>query len=484
LCCLRDEPIVKMARRARELRSCFPERKKLIGIIQSMLPAPSGGVAGSSPGTPPALAGFGPDFLLGALGAVNDIAGSTYDATGALPPAESPAGKLRAAALREAQALLQAGDAEGARARAQQLLDQNAADPTAVYIVAKSWLKEGDLESAAKLLSRASVLSGSNDQIQADLEDVRILQRGEATTVNEIRRRMKNRQTLQDGTRLAGYLLDLYPDNLDARIALADGYEASGRLDLAGATFVDAIEAAPSQRLAELTARLERFAAAHDGDPAAHDLLARAYAHDGRLKEAEASFARALELSAADPIFQRSLKTDFAKVYSRLGHEALASGDMTGARRLFERALNISRNDETRTDLADLETRAGEMAFRSGMLGTALRAFGRAAANLPASAAQEKRDRLIKHYEQLASRFEAAGDLKRVVAARNGAFLLDTKNETRKRALADAHDDYGLSLFDSGKFYEAMRAFREALKLFAGDSNYTSHLSDAQQAAA
>jgi len=438
-----------------------------------------------SPGVSSLIAGtFGPDFLLSVTQAGTQTLGAAYDASGLslLPPADSRAGRQRAAAVKSAQNDLQAGRMADARKTAEGLLRRNPGDTTALYLIGRSYLAEGSYQNAELFLARAAAATSDNALIEMDLHAARILQRGTAAAVAEVERLLKVNRDETEGLRLANYVLDAEPGNLDVYLTLADHYERTKRLDLAGVVFTDALKHVPKDRQDALLTRLQRFAKAHPDDPGSHDLLARAYAAAGRLSEAEASFNRALELSDGDPLFETGLKADFADIHSQAGREALARGDVSAARRHFEKAIRLNRDDTRRNDLADLEMSVGERALRANHLRGALRAFGKAMANLPVFDTEKRSERLIRLYEKLAGRFADNGDLERVVSARNGAYLLDPGNEERKRGLADAHDAYGLSLFEQGKYREAVRAFKQALKLFSGDENYAAHLAAAQQA--
>ncbi len=440
---------------------------------------------GTQQGVSSLIAGsFGPDFLLSVMQTSAQSLGAAYDASGLslLPPADSRAGKERAAAIKSAQSDLKLGRLAEARRTAEDLLKQNPNDTTAVYLIGRSYLREGNYQNAELFLARASAITSDNALIEMDLNAARTLRHGLDAALTETKRLLKVNSDATEGLRLANYILDVDPEKLDVYLALADHYERTRKLDLTGAAFVDALNNVPTARQGPLLARLQQFAKAHPDDAGSHDLLARAYAAAGRLSEAEASFNRALELSDGDPLFDTGLKTDFADIYSRAGREALAKGDVATARRHFEKALQLNRDDTRRNELSDLEMSVGEKALRANHLRTALRAFGKAMANMPVFDTEKRSDKLINLYERLAGRFLENGDLEQVVAARNGAYMLDPGNEDRKRGLADAHDTYGLSLFDQGKYREAMRAFKQAVKLFGDDETYAAHLAAAQQA--
>jgi tetratricopeptide (TPR) repeat protein len=376
---------------------------------------------------------------------------------------------------------MKADDYAGARDVVAPLLKDNQTDSTANYITAQAYLREGNYRQAEAYFAQVASASPDSEEAQTDPEAARTLQRGETATIAKVKQLLNSNGTAQAGIRLASYLLQVKPDNLDARIALADYYERGGQLDSAGRVYVGALEHVSSDRAAELAARLESFAAEHSADPSAHDLLARAYAAAGRLPEAEQEFNKALSLSEDDIIFQVGVKQDFADIYTRFGHEALSKGDETAAGEYFDKALQLNRDDTRKTDVVELGTKMGERAIRGGAANAALRAFGKAAANMPSTGGEKWRDRLVKDYGLLANKLTNAGDLKRAVFAHLGAYQLDTEDEPLKRKLANAYDTYGLKLYGEGKYGEALRQFKEAVKLFGDDSTYAGHVSDAQR---
>jgi len=425
---------------------------------------------------------FGPAFLLDKLGAPSAGTGGVYTLHGraiVIDPQSSPQHqKKRSLDLNQARSLLREGDLAGARAAAMRVMENNPRDATGAYYVAHAHMKEGNYAAAERYFERAAAASEGNEQIAGDLRAVRLLQRDDAVVISEIRRLLADSQTERQGARLATYLIERSPDNVDARIALADFYEKLGKLNLAGAEFVDAIENVSSADRGTLLARLEQFSQSHEFDPGGYDLLARAYAAAGRLSEAEDAFEKALRLSDNDVDIQR----DYAEVYTRIGREHKARGNQIEARRAFERALELNRDDTRRNDLATLEFEAAEKAMNRGNLRLALTSLDKARVNLPIDDKDGLKDKLIAAYERLASKLGETGDLMRVVRAREGAHFLDAADDTRRRATADAYDAWGLSLHGSGDYYGAIKAFNAALKHYTTDANYAAHLADSQAA--
>jgi tetratricopeptide (TPR) repeat protein len=440
-----------------------------------------GSGATSSPSTSESL--FGPDFILAALNSQQVMLGAAYDSSGQslLPPADSTAGQARTAILNKAGYLFKAGDYAAARTEAQRLVAKYRSDATPVYLIGRSFLMEGDYGQAETYLARAASLAPDSEEVQQDLDAAKTLSRGETAATERVQQLLRNRATASQGLQLGAHVLRAWPKNLTTRLAVAEYYREIGRVDYAGAAYAEALKQVPAEKQGSLLKQLEEFAAAHSDDPAAHDLLAQAYGNAGRLADAEREFERALELSEDDVVFQSGVKADFADVYARMGHAALTAGDQAGALQHLEKAQKLNWTDDRKIELADLETRAGEKALQAGLTGKALSALGKAASYLPAED-EDRRDRLITDYERLAARLTASGDLRRAVTARRGAYDLDDANDARKRRLADAHDAYGLWLFGQGRYREAVRTFKAALKLYPDDDTYSAHLDDAEDA--
>lgn len=427
---------------------------------------------------------FDADYLMDAIGSQQSVLAAAYDSTGAslLPPSSSTAGQERAALLEEAGNLFTDGDYAGARAKAETVMKKYSGDATPVYLIGRSYLMEGDYKQAETYLSRAAALASDSTEIQYDLAAAQTLSRGEDAVTEELQRLLRNRATASQGLQLGSYILRAWPENLATRLAVADYYTDIGRVDYTGAVYAQALKQVPANQQGPLLKRVEKLASAYDDDPAAHDLLAQAYANAGRLSDAERQFQRAMDLSEGDMIFQSALKADFADVYTRMARTALTNGKETEAQNYLQKALKLNWSDERKLELADLEVRLGEKALQRGLFGDALREFGKAASYMPSEGEDDRRDRLIKDYERLAAKLTSAGDLRRAVSARQGAYNLDTDDDTRMRRLADAHDVYGLWLFDRQRYREAVRSFKAALKLYPDDETYTTHLNDAKAA--
>lgn len=455
-------------------------------VIGSITNSGLGGVLGVGAGassSPAGFGGFGPAFLYSAISTRLVTSGSAYDASGrpiALPE-NSPAFQKRKAALADIQKFLKDQKYSEARTAAEELLKRDPSDAVAAAYVGRTYLLEGDYVSAERLLARAA--SGSaNEQIQYDLRAARTLQKGEKFAVEEAQRLLRQEATAREGLQLATHVLDHNPSHAGARVAIAAYYERTGKLNLASAELTEGVGATDPSQLSPLIEFLEGFAERHDQAAGAHDLLAQALARGGELSRAESSFSRALELAEDDPALRAALKEDFAGILAAQGRVRQTRGDEREARRLFHRALDLFHNDEFRRDLSDLEYDAGLKALRSGRLREALTALDEARIYKPAApkAGEDPRqEELVDAYESLAGRFANVGDLKGVVGARNGLYQLDTKNATRKRALADAHDAYGVELLAAGEFRLAYRQFKSAATLFSDDATYKAHRDDA-----
>jgi tetratricopeptide (TPR) repeat protein len=427
------------------------------------------------------LSSFGPDFILSTLNTQQGILGAAYDSSGAslIPPDTSPAGQERTTILTKANALFKAGDYAGARVAVEDLVKKYPGDPTPVYLLGRSYLMEGDYTQAQRFLGQAASLAPDSTEVKNDLAAAQTLSHGEKATTEEVQRLLRSYATASQGLQLGAYALRAWPENLSVRMAAADYYEKVGRADYAGAAYATALKEIPVDQQGDLLKKLETFTAAHSTDPSAHDLLAQAYGNADRLSDAQSEFEQALALSEDDPLFQSGLKKDFAAIYDRKSEASMASGDKPHALEYLEKAQNLSPTSDRKTQLSDLYVETGETALRSGLTNAALSAFTKASSYMPADD-KERRDHLIGGYEQLATKLSAAGDLRRAVTARQGAYDLDSKNDARKRRFADAQDTYGVSLSDKGKYREAIRIFKAALKLYPDDANYKAHLYAAQ----
>ncbi|MBI5762059.1 MAG: tetratricopeptide repeat protein [Planctomycetes bacterium] len=459
------------------------EKKLMISAITSLLPTSSGGLSGLSGGSSTlGASGFGPDFLLNVLGRRTSVSGGTaYDANGR-PITEnenSERMKFRKQALESAKTLLKVGDTAGAREAAESVLKRDSSDAIAAAYVGRTYLAEGNYDEAKRYFTRAA--SGSDsDQIQADLRTATILAKGPDAALAEIKRLLRQPATQREGAQIAAYLLDAEPGNVDTRIELVNFYEKLGQKALAGAELSDAIAATPVEKFDALLRRIEQFNADYSQDAGSFDLLAQAYVRIGRLGDAQDAFSSAIALSKENLEFQGQIKADYAKTFVTLAREAKTEGREDEARRLYRKSLDISSNETTKAEYSDFEFERGERDLQAGRLRLALEAFDNARAYQPGSVSEEKKADLIKAYERLATKAGDAADLKTVVDARYGAFILDPGNDTRKRGLANAHDTYGLSLYDQGDYRGALRQFHSAIQYYTTDPNYAAHYALAQ----
>lgn len=455
----------------------------MISAISSLLPTLSGGLPGlAGASSTVGASGFGPDFLLNVLGSRTSVSGGTaYDANGR-PITESENServKFRKQALETTKELLKAGDTVGARKAAESVLKRDSSDAIAAAYIGRTYLAEGNYEEAKRYFSRAA--SGSDsEQIQTDLRTATILAKGPDAALSEIKRLLRQPATQRDGAQLASYLLDAEPGNVEARIELVNFYEKLGKKGLAGAELSDAIAATPVEKFDTLLRRIEQFNADNALDAGSFDLLAQAYVRIGRLGDAQDAFVSAIALSKENLEFQGQIKADYAKTYVTLARDARTGGRDDEARRLYLKSLDISSNETTKAEYSDFEFERGDRELRAGRLRLALEAFDNARAYQPGSVSEEKKDELIEAYERLATKSTESGDLKTVVEARYGAFILDSGNDTRKRGLADAHDAYGLSLYDQGDYRGALRQFHSASQYYTTDPNYAAHYALAQ----
>ncbi|MEK6643490.1 MAG: tetratricopeptide repeat protein [Planctomycetota bacterium] len=453
----------------------------MIGAITSLLPTTSGFLPGQSAASTASTSGFGPDFLLSVIGSRSTSGGAVYDSNGRLitENENSPNVKFRTQALEQAKTLLKIGDPAGARAAANSVLKRNSSDAIAAAYVGRTYLAEGNYEVAQRYFSRAA--SGSDsEQIQSDLRIAQVLGKGKDEALGEIKRLLRQPATSREGAQLAAYVLDLDPGNIETRVELVNFYEKLGRTELAGGELADALDTTPPEKLDLLVRRIETFNAAHTEDASSFDLLAQVYVRSGRLTEAQDAFEQAIKLSEENIDFQNQIKADYAKTYVTLARDDKTAGRDDEARQNYLKSLDISSSETTKGEYSDYEFDRADREIRAGHLKLALQSLDNARAYQPGSASDEKKDALIEAYERLATKLVDSGDLKSAVDARYGAFLLDPADDTRKRALANAHDAYGLDLYGKADYRGALRQFKSAVNYYNTDTSYATHYADAQ----
>ena len=443
-----------------------------------MLPVQSSNFGFSADSSDPS--GFGPDFLMNAMSSQISPSGAVYDANGNLvDTSQSPDAKATADALKQVADQLKSGDTAGARDTANQVLKKDPTNAVAAAYIGRSYLQDGDYQSAIKFFTRAA--SGSDDpQIQSDLHAAQTLAKGTDATVDEIGRLLKSPSTARDGASLASYFLDKNPDNLDARTLLVNYYDAGGFTNLAGAELTDAIDKVAPADLNRFVSIVEKFNQANPQDASSYDLLAQTYVRAGRLEDAQTAFSKALDLSGDNLDFQVQIKQDFSNTYLNLGRQQVAAGKEDDAEASFKAGLAVYSTDEIKGELSKVEQGKGEREMHQGQLKLALASLDEARTYMPGAPDKVRQNQLITDYTNLASKFQTSGDLKSVVSARYGAFMMDPADDTRKRSLADAYDTYGQDLASKGDYWGAIRQYRAALSYYKDDTNYAAHMADAQ----
>lgn len=445
----------------------------LFGSLSSSAPTSTAGEFALPGAISSTVSTFGPDFFMDALGSRN-TPGAAYGLTGQsiTPTANTKAGKERTAALDKARRELFLGNTANSREAAQTILKRDAADATALYYVGQSYLKEGDYRQAEAYFSR-SVQSAADEKVQFDLTAAQTLEHGKDATLEQVRQMLRQPATESNGVKLAQYYLDNNKSDVDFNLVLASYFEKKQDFDTVGTQLRDAIHNVPAEATGPLLEFLKGFAERHD-NVSSYDLLGQAYVAAGKFDDARDTFEKALTFDIEDFALKATIRNDLADVYTKIGQQKLEGHNTDAAEKAFNEALKLNRNDEHRKNISDLQYDEGLKALRGGRFSTAITDLNNSRINLPLKGSEDREDKLLDIFDDLADKLTAAGNLRDVIRARGAAYGVDDST-TRKRALADAYDAYGQELLTTGKYADAFKNFRSATGLFDDDTNYLAH---------
>ena len=230
--------------------------------------------------------------------------------------------------FRRAQALLENGERDAARATCEAIVAAVPAHAGALHLLGAIALRAGDHQVAADLLGRAAAAEGEAPahhfalgnalKAQGELEGAEAAYRRTIALNPRHPSALVNLanllgQTGRGDEAIAGYrrALDIEPGFALARNNLGNALAARGELDAAIACFRRALQDAPD-------------------DARAHNNLGVALKRHGRPDEAAGCYRKAIELSPG-----------FAEARANLGSLLQDSGDWQGARTAYDRALEL-----------------------------------------------------------------------------------------------------------------------------------------------
>jgi tetratricopeptide (TPR) repeat protein len=406
---------------------------------------------------------FGPAFILAGMlaGQSSSVSTDTADST------PSPAEQRRSAALQAAADQLNAGDLRGGRATAEALLKQNAQDVSALALVARSHVLEGNYAQAENFYLRAAAVAPDNTRIQSDLSNTRILQKSDAEAVAVARRKVAASGTRQEGLRLLADLSARSPRNVEIQLALADGFNAA-REPLQALEALGQAEAVGGRTdMGGVIERAEAFVEQYPNIGAGHNLLGCALQKAGRIDEALRELETAHRIAPQNSGYGR----DLAAAYVIEANTALESGDLTSADANLQRARDITPSAQGYSAAnAHLSAALGERDLSAGRFTLAVQHLTEAQSQ--ALEDPDFQQQLARAFVRVAAHYEQEGDKNTARTNYLAAYELDPTSATARDHGAALSHEKGLELRDQGNYATAITHLEKASQLRGDNVTY------------
>ena len=453
--------------------------------ISSALYAASGGSTSATSSSSTSF--FGPAFLLGGSASSKNTTSGLYTALGdavgglssnaaaAWTTYSTAANEERRAALESAATLIDAGDTAGGREEAQALLDKNPRDPAALSIVAHSYLKEQNYKEAERYYARALAFLPSNASLQSSLQNVRTLQRSDDDVLAEAKHKLASPQTLTDGLRLLFYLTERSPDNAEAYLAMADGFQAAGKpLQVLGSLQEALAAADDADELNGVITRAQAFVDRYGQVGLGHNVLGRALLKAGRSDEAIRELKIATERAAENVAYA----DDLASAYVERAEDHVQAGRMSSAKADLDTAFSINPSDSKYREVAArLSLAQAEREMTGYRYSRALFQLNRAYSAAPDD--ESFRKRLSAAYVRLARYYHNNGDENIARDAYKKAYDLDSSSSAARRYAAQLSHEKGLDYLSKTIYVKAIEDLEYAYQAERANATYKEDLSRA-----
>lgn len=427
---------------------------------------------------------FGPAFLMG--GSSADYTQGLYNSLGTLlssgqtrlssgsPPPSNTATTKRAEALNAAATKLDLGDIEGGRADLERLVDSNGNDVTALHLIAISYMGERDYKQAERYYSRAAALSPDSARLQSDLANARSLQQSDEDVLAEGIRKIKSPAQRTEGLRLLAYLTDRSPQDVEAYLAMADGFEANRDSMAVLGALQEAVKYADDSQIDEVIARAEDLAEQHPDVGLPHNILGRALQKAGRVNEAIS------ELKSASDIAPNNLsyRGDLANAYIQRAGLKLGRGDITSASTDLDTAQVLDPSS------AGLDGMYAHVAADRARLRVAAGQYTQALTELTTASSKAPNDPGFKKtlsalYLRVANHFEKEGVVSQALSSFIEAFELDPTSVLAKRKVTELSYTQGMEALGNDNYDEAINNLDRAYQNSRTNDTYRKDLANA-----
>ncbi len=425
--------------------------------------------SGSAFGPAAILSGPVQNFAPAEYGALGGLLGGANAATG-----PSAADEKRADVLGSVAEKISRGDTQGAREQAEALLSKRGDDSEAIRLIATSYLFENDYKNAERRFAQAAALSPDIPSYQDDVSFVRTLNGSDEDVLALARRKMKSSSQRTEGLRLLKHLSDRSPDNADAYLAMAEGFDAAGQPAQVLGALQEAFRLADGTQVDEVVTRARKLADEHPVVGLPRNLLGRALQKAGRLDDA------VLELKSASDIapYNIAYAKDLAGGYAARALNRLEAGKTSDAVMDVRAARAIAPFDAAVTDAtARVATKEAKQDITRGNFKRALTKLSVASRKTPDDA--KFRKELSGLYLQLGRRFESDSDDKLALASYSKAYELDSTSTTAQTKKAELSYSQGLVEVNANNYDRAITLFESAYNTYRIDDSYGQELAKA-----
>lgn len=357
---------------------------------------------------------------------------------------------------------------------AQGLLKKNVNDIAALRVVADSYLAEQDYKHAERIYTRGLKLAPNNARLQADLQDVRTLQKSDKEVLSVARRKLASAAQRGEGLRLLVRLVDRSPDNAEAFAALADGFSAARMPRQVVGALQEAVKHADKEQIGQVVDQAETLVGKYPNVGLTHNLLGRALQKAGRFDDAITKLKDALAVEPENIAYA----DDLADVYVARADTKRASGNARSAETDLQAARGLAppsqRLNEVTARVAFDRAReyilAGRYAGAVGKLNTA-------ANNAPDDAEFKKEVAFL--YLRAAIHFEKKDADAAALANYLKAYELDASSTVARQRVGQLSHDKGLSALDAKNYDAAIIHLERAYGTYRADATYGQDLARA-----
>ncbi len=377
----------------------------------------------------------------------------------------------RSNTLKNIATKLDTGDNAGGRADAEKLLAANANDAVAIRLVAHSYMNEKNYKEAERAYSRALSLVPSSTGLRSDLANARSLQKSDREVVSDARRKIGSPSTRVEGLRLAMRLSNRSPENADAYLVMAEGFDSNRQPRQVLAALKKAVKYANDDQIDSVIVKTRKMVKRYPDAATPHNILGKALKKAGRLTDA----LRELETASALSPYNIGFVQDLAIAYVTRAESKLESGDAIAAQTDLHAAERIY------PSLGVLKGATARLAAFRAKRDITARRYTSAVTQLSMAASKAPDDPRFKKdlatmYMGVAAHFKNEGDYSLALSSYEKAYALDPTSTTARNNVAELSHKEGLAALASLNYERAVEYLEKAYDTYRLSDDYAKDL--------